>query len=265
MKLLKELKGKIFYWMRRTRARLLTNPVETSIFLNNFQSSLRDSRKYYERCFQKFHRGAPPVLRAHKKYFSEENRGYGEEAFHTMWYLLIERYKPLSFLEIGIYRGQILSLVSLLSRHFETDCTVAGISPLSPAGDSVSTYLKNLDYRADILANFTYFKLPEPELIKAYSQDPDAVDFITSRSWDMIYIDGNHDYEIVKLDWAVCSSAVKRGGLIILDDSGLGTAYKPTVFATAGHPGPSRVASEINEHEFEEILQVGHNRVFKKI
>jgi hypothetical protein len=37
------------------------------------------------------------------------------------------------------------------------------------------------------------------------------------------------------------------------------------VFATAGHPGPTRLAGEIDRKKFREILQVGHNRVFQKL
>jgi hypothetical protein len=266
MKSLKKLKGDIFHWFAgRTKARLISGKADPSIDLSDFQNSLSDPRRYYERAFQEFHHGIPAALREHRSYFNQENRGFGEEAFHTMWHLLIERYKPASFLEIGVYRGQVLSLVSLLSRHFGTECAVTGISPFSPAGDSVSTYLGNLDYQSDTLSNFRFFALPVPELLKAYSTDPEAVSLIASRSWDMIYIDGNHDYEIVKKDWAVCSAAVKQGGLVILDDSGLTTTYSPPIFATGGHPGPSKLASEINPAEFEEILQVGHNRVFKKL
>ena len=83
--------------------------------------------------------------------------------------------------------------------------------------------------------------------------------------WDIIYIDGNHDYDVVKADWALCSEAVAVGGLIVLDDSGLSTTYQPPAFATAGHPGPSKLAAEIDRSRYEEILQVGHNRVFRRL
>jgi hypothetical protein len=128
----------------------------------------------------------------------------------------------------------------------------------------VSKYRTDLDYRSDTLLNFAHFSLTEPELLKAYSTDPDAVKVIKSTEWDMIYIDGNHDYEIVLKDWEVCAASVKPGGIIILDDSGLSTSYRPPAFATGGHPGPSRLASEIDSSLFREILQVGHNRVFQK-
>jgi predicted O-methyltransferase YrrM len=89
---------------------------------------------------------------------------------------------------------------------------------------------------------------------------------IASRNWACIYIDGNHDYEIARQDWELCSEHLRPGGLIVLDDSGLTTSYVPHAhLATGGHPGPSRLTQEIDRARFREILQVGHNRVFQKI
>jgi hypothetical protein len=203
-------------------------------------------------------------LRNHRKYFAEAGRGFGEEAFHVLWHLLSHELRPLEFLEIGVYRGQVLSLVSLLQRRLGLQGRVTGISPFLPAGDSVSQYRKDIDYLEDTLANFEHFGLPRPELLKAFSTDAEARDRVWSRPWDLIYIDGNHDDEVVRADWELCAGQVRPGGMIVLDDSGLTTSYEPPAFATKGHPGPSRLASELDRVRFEEVLQVGHNRVFQK-
>ncbi|QTN32171.1 class I SAM-dependent methyltransferase [Akkermansiaceae bacterium] len=265
MKILKNLKG---FWLRaksdKSRRQLLkVAPGETN-YTSDFKFAVKNPTAYYETSFREFHRSLPAELRKHRQYFQENQRGYGEDAFHVMWWNLIRRFKPQNFLEIGIYRGQTISLVSLITKMEGISCEVHGISPFSSVGDSVSDYLRGIDYLEDTLKNFHHFSLPSPELLKAYSTDDEAVNLIRSRSWDIIYIDGNHDYEIVKADWAVCSEAVETGGLIVLDDSGLTTGYRPPAFATGGHPGPSRLASEIDASRFEEILQVGHNRVFQK-
>jgi hypothetical protein len=155
--------------------------------------------------------------------------------------------------------------MTLLARRDNVPCDVHGISPFSSAGDSVSRYKRSIDYYSDTLRNFDAFGLPHPKLLKAYSTDKEAKDLISSRSWDLIYIDGNHDYEVAKADWQICASHLAPRGLIVLDDSGLSSSYRPPIFATGGHPGPSKVAEEIRREEFQEILQVGHNRVFQKI
>jgi hypothetical protein len=122
-----------------------------------------------------------------------------------------------------------------------------------------------VDYHADTVKNFAYFCLPTPALMKAYSTDPSAQGLIESRLWSAIYIDGNHDYEVARHDWELCTAHLQPGGIVVLDDAGLTTSYHPPLFATGGHPGPSRVAQEIDRRQFLEILQVGHNRVFQKI
>jgi hypothetical protein len=181
-----------------------------------------------------------------------------------MWFLLFQEFRPAAFLEIGVYRGQTLSLAAMLQKRDGMPENVTGISPFEPVGDTVSRYHEGTDYLSDTLKNFEFFSLSKPRLLKAYSTDKTAVEFIGSRLWDCIYIDGNHDYEVAKADWRVCAANVKPGGLIVLDDSGLNTNYHPQIFATGGHPGPSQVAHEISPRDFHEILQVGHNRVFQK-
>jgi Methyltransferase domain len=249
----------------QSQAAVLSKDSDPSVPPEDFALSLKRPTDYYIRLHQAFHRELPDELRKHRDYFRLEKRGFGEDAFHAMWQLLLHRFRPRHFLEIGVYRGQVLSLVSLISKLENLGCEVTGVSPFSPAGDSVSEYLVNLDYMADTLHHFEHFGLPRPTLLKAYSTDPDAVQLISSSRWDMIYIDGNHDYEIVVRDWALCTEALETGGIVVLDDSGLTSSYKPPVFATGGHPGPSRLASEIDLRKFEEILQVGHNRVFTKL
>jgi hypothetical protein len=182
-----------------------------------------------------------------------------------MWWLIFNRFKPQSFLEIGVYRGQTISLASFLQRQLSISGTVAGVSPFTAAGDSVSRYKGGIDYLEDTKANFAHFRLPEPMLFPAYSTAPEAVEFIRSRLWDCIYIDGNHEYEVALSDWKVCAENVKLGGLVVLDDASLGTNYQPPIFATGGHPGPSRVAAEIDPSKFKEVLRVGHNRVFQRL
>ncbi len=262
----RRVKGRIHQWrVNRMRKRLLRPEAERRLDPEDFDAALRDPTSYYVRAFQDFHRTLPEALREHRRYFSEEKRGFGEDAFHMMWWRVIRHFRPKNFLEIGVYRGQTLSLVSLIARMENLDCRVAGISPFTSAGDSVSRYLDQLDYHKDTLCNFRHFKLSEPRLIRAFSTDPAALEIIRSEPWDCIYIDGNHDYEIVQADWSVCSKAAAPGGLIVLDDAGLTTDYQPPIFATKGHPGPSQLAVEIDRNQFREILQVGHNRVFQKI
>ena len=206
----------------------------------------------------------PGIIKKHRLYFSKKNRGYGENAFHKMWEHIFKKYKPLNILEIGVFRGQTLSLFLLLSDYFNLKSNVYGISPLENIGDSVSDY-PNLNYREDILKNTRRFSSKNYFILDEYSTSIKAINFISSKKWDLIYIDGNHDYEVVKIDFNNCYNNLKIGGLIVLDDSALFTNYRPPFYSNSGHPGPSKVANEIDLNNLKEVLSVGHNRVFQKI
>ncbi len=208
---------------------------------------------------------APSLVRDHRQYFSKNMRGYGEDALHSMWWTLLREYKPKLALEIGVYRGQVITLWGIISKLNGFDCEIHGISPFSPAGDQVSVYLSDLDYLQDTLISNKHFELPDPNFIKAYSTDEAAIKHINSRKWDLIYIDGNHDYEVALADYSLCKDALADGGILVMDDSSLYTDFKPPAFSFAGHPGPSRVVQERAMREMHFLGGVGHNNIFTKI
>lgn len=230
--------------------------------LNNKYPNKRQLYLYFHHFFWNI---APKYIREHREYFKLNSRGFGEDAFHAMWYKIFKEYKPKVILEIGVYRGQTLSLFSILSKYFNIDSEIHAISPFTPAGDSVSFYLKNLNYFEDLKANFRFFDLPLPIIHKGFSTDQEIIDSLLSTKFDLIYIDGNHDYKIVKHDFEVYNKMLNINGLIVFDDASLYTDYKPSSYSSAGHNGPSRVTNEISRSGFNEILAVGHNRVFQKI
>jgi len=233
--------------------------------LNSFRNDYPTLNQQYDYFHQYFWNKSPAWLKAHRDYFKKDFRGYGEDAFHAMWYILFKEFAPKKALEIGVYRGQVVSLWALLSDQLGTNTEISAISPFSPAGDDVSVYLKNIDYYQDVVKNYAVFSKTTPSFNKGYSTDQNMIELIKSQSWDLIYIDGNHDYEIVKKDFEVCSQSLIKNGLIVLDDASLYTGYKPSGYSTAGHPGPSKIAQEIDPAKFVEILAVGHNRVFQRV
>lgn len=230
--------------------------------VNHFFPSFNEKYRYFHHYFWNI---SPNWLKDHRKYFSKNRRAFGEDAFHSMWYFIFKEFLPKRVLEIGVYRGSTLSLFSLLSRKFNTPCEVHGISPFTSEGDSVSKYLKNIDYYNDVIKNFDFFKLTPPILHKGFSTDLKMVDFIKSKKWDLIFIDGNHDYNVVSHDFNLCSDQLNKGGIIVFDDASLYTNFEPPFYSSSGHPGPSKVVSEIDKNIFEEIITVGHNRVFRKL
>ena len=226
----------------------------------NLTQKLRHRNDWYEYFDNHFENILGEVLKSHRSYFSINGRGFGENAFHSMWYQIFREYRPREILEIGVYRGQTISLFSILSRLFELDSNIFGITPLSSGNDEVSRYLDNIDYAKDIETHFKYFKLPPATILKAYSTDTEAIDLIDSKIWDLIYIDGSHDFDIVKKDYEVCKRNLARNGLLVFDDSSL---YFDFDKSFKGHPGPSRLVKEVVSNEMDLIIGVGHNNVFK--
>lgn len=236
--------------------------VDISLQLVNEKfNSLEEQYMFFHHSF--WHK-LPESLRNHRDYFKHERRGFGEDAFHAMWYKLINEYKPKSMLEIGVYRGQVISLWALVAKELNMTCEIHGISPFTSAGDEVSAYMSNINYYEDVINNFDHFSLSLPMLHKGLSTDTEMIDVIKSKKWDFIYIDGSHDYDVVKNDFDVCSSMLSSNGIIILDDSAFYNGFKPPAYSSVGHSGPSKLADEIDKDVFKEVIAVGHNRVFQK-
>lgn len=211
-----------------------------------------------------FNYKCPQIIRNHRMYFEKDFRGFGEDAFHAAWWLLFSEFKPRYMLEIGVYRGQVISLWALIGRQIGYKVSIHGISPFSPLADSVSTYLQDFDYKSDILNTFSYWKLDSPTLIQALSSDPKAVSHIKNNIWDIIYIDGSHDFNVVLADYKLCYKHLKIGGILVIDDASLDIDFKPPRFSFSGHPGPSRVAREYADKEMKFLGAVGHINIYQK-
>lgn len=205
---------------------------------------------------------APAWLREHREFFRAEKRGFGEDAIHAMWYLLVSEVRPASFLEIGVYRGQVLSLVKLVAHHESFPCSVLGISPFAAVGDSVSEY-GDFDYEREVREFCRRFGTPlaQHELLRALSTDENAVRAVRNRKWDIGYIDGSHEYEIARSDFDLVSASLTQRGLVVLDDAGLYSGYRPRSFSFAGHAGPSRILEQEKARGARIVIQAGHNVV----
>tara|TARA_Y100000589_G_C27088009_1_gene602617 strand:- start:114 stop:950 length:837 start_codon:yes stop_codon:yes gene_type:complete len=206
----------------------------------------------------------PKSIKHHRFYFSKEKRGFGEDSFHVLWYLLLDEFKPKEILEIGVYRGQVLTLWSLISKELEIKTNIFGLSPLKNIEDSVSSYI-DIDYEKDIKLHCKEFNIGLPTIVKEYSNSKNGMDFIKSKKWDLIYIDGNHDYEVVKEDFFNSYYSLAQNGIIVMDDSSLYLNFKNRKGSFKGHPGPSRVCSEFARRKMLHIGTVGHNNIFQKL
>jgi len=269
-------------WLRRKLSRFI-DPVQYRVNIGRYKRMIKPQKKYdidlsfteavkmfpgrndlYAYMLHYFANVGPDPIRVHRKYNNLTSKGLGEDAFHAMWWLLIREFKPANCLEIGVYRGQIISLWTMIAEVLGCDINVSGISPFEPVGDTTSRYCEEYDYLKDTLETFDHFGLKHPTLIKGLSQDKVSLEYLRSKKWDLIYIDGSHDYEDVKKDYYECVKNLNAGGFVVFDDSSIYTDYDPKGFSFKGWEGPSRVVSEIVMKEMEFLGGVGHVNVFRK-
>ena len=100
-------------------------------------------------------------------------------------------------------------------------------------------------YYQDVINNFQNFDLKEPILIRDISTGSQSLDVSNQKADSVIYIDGSHDYEIVKEDAENSISNIKKNGLLVFDDSSLFFDYNVPKDSFKGHPGPSKVVNEL--------------------
>src|SRR5208283_3310460 len=112
-------------WKQRRAQRELLRRfrgLSNEITCSQWTASLDNPTRFYERCFHYFHTQLPEPLRNHRTFFETGGRGFGERSFHVMWFLLFREFAPQNFLEIGVFRGQTLSLAALLARQLRFRC-----------------------------------------------------------------------------------------------------------------------------------------------
>lgn len=220
----------------------------------------------YSSMFYYFHKFLGKDLKRLRGYFNSEFRGFGEDAFFSMWYFIFKTYKPKNILEIGVYRGQSLALFQLLSDQNNIKASITGVSPFTNIGDEYSEYLE-IDYVDDIKKNFKQFNLKLPNLVQGFSQDEKIIEFIKSRKWDLIYVDGSHDYNIVINDLKLSADNLNKGGVLAIDDSNNGKNFnfeliqkKFDILSSDGHQGPTSALEKLlqDREDLKKIISVGH-------
>lgn len=87
-------------------------------------------------------------LKAHRDWVEQNSWGYGHRAFHYMWYLLLKddvlaRHSP-SMLEIGVYKGQVISLWALIAQQLSSPVKITAISPFEGSKPWFALRLKML-------------------------------------------------------------------------------------------------------------------------
>ena len=194
--------------------------------------------------------------------------GFGEVSFTWSWKILVDTLPDnFKFLEIGVYQGRVLSQVGMLAKKINKRCTIIGVTPLSTDGDKYSKYI-DLNYLETIQRNFKKLNntIANLKIIKGFSQNKDVIECVSKQEkYNMIFIDGSHDYEDVVHDILTYSKLLIIGGYLVLDDASL--YLNDSYGQFLGHPDVSKACKDYleNNQNFEEMYAVGHNRVWIKI
>ena len=103
-------------------------------------------------------------------------------------------------------------------------------------------------------------------ITKGFSQNDQVIQIATQYElYDIIYIDGCHDYENVVFDITTYSKMLKEGGYLILDDASslLEGAYGEFL----GHYDVGKAIIDVleNDNNYKQLYVVGHNRIWKKM
>lgn len=225
--------------------------------IKEVQSIWRDTPEAHKLINESFTEkvNADSKLKAYRDWIEEKIFGFGERSFLWMWKLLIDEIPMPEFLEIGVFRGQILGLIRMLSPK----ASITGITPLDNTGGHWES-----DYAADIKLLHSTFKLKQPKIIKGLSTDETVLAEAGKKEYDIIYIDGGHDYQTARHDVYRYSSFVKVGGYLVIDDAGNKFNMPDGYFK--GIEAVSKAVDELLPNEYyKELFNVVHNRVFRRV
>jgi hypothetical protein len=231
------------------------------------------------------------VLAGHRNYIEENKLGFGDRAFHYMWYLLLRhlietRQRP-RLLEIGVYKGQVISLWTLIGKSLGSEVHIECITPLSGNLASQNKFIEFFrvlfskkfredkaagnfytddDYYDIIRSLFEKFQLNIRDVIfhKGLSSDYNVLQELANKEFDLVYIDGDHTRSAVEQDIKNYSTKLSRGGFLVMDDASCYLPGGENKEYWKGHLSVSQACEIIPALGFDNVLNVGHNRIYRK-
>lgn len=202
-----------------------------------------------------------PDLKAHRDWTEQNIFGFGERSFLWLHKLLVDEMpENFTFMEIGVFRGAILSLYQMLADAGAKKVIRYGVTPLDSTGGHWES-----DYRQDIQTIHDQFNLNKDYVIfEGLSTDPEII----KRAGyvgplDILYIDGGHTEEIVRSDLKHYLPLVKSGGYLVIDDC-CNEMKMPFGYFQGIEPVTRAVNEVLPNEEFEFMFSVVHNKVFRK-
>jgi hypothetical protein len=203
-------------------------------------------------------------LNEHRTWVETNIFGFGERAFPWLWHLVVQELpKSFTFLEIGVFKGQTLSLVKLLADMQGKKVKRYGVTPLSSEGGVWES-----DYRKDIETIHDQFKITKDyTLLEGLSEDPAIIERAKKLKLDVLYIDGGHEERHITNDIEQYSPLVKPGGFMVIDDCcnsfGMPWGYFQGIEAVT-RVADKKLPPVTPSEEWEFVFSVVHNRVYRR-
>jgi hypothetical protein len=234
--------------------------------LHDYAKEWKDAPEYHKEINDTFigYVNDNPKLIEHRLWVKSNHFGFGEDSFHWLHKLIVDEMpNDFKFLEVGIFRSQVLSLYKLLSDMSSKKVKRYGVSPM----DSSDGHWDS-DYFADAVTIHQQFNLKKDYTIyHGSSTDENIIEKAKSTApYDILYIDGSHKYEDVVSDLAHYPQMIKQGGYLLIDDA-CNDMNQPWGFFQGIEPVTRAVLEwEKTEtgQEFEFVFNVVHNRLYRR-
>jgi FkbM family methyltransferase len=209
-----------------------------------------------------------PQLKTHRDLIEESQQrfnmiyGHGNRSLHWFWKLVVDELSSdAKVLEIGVYKGQILSLWQLLGSMSGKRLHIFGVSPLV---DPEFSPVNRGPYIFNLFRQFG-LDLSDTHILDARSQDARAVTNLKSYGpYQLVYVDGDHSYEATVADIETYGDLVQTNGFLVVDDCCDYKQLPPGMFKGIQSVSAAVRDTLETDSRFIEILTVGHVRIWQR-
>lgn len=234
--------------------------------LNDYSKEWQDTPEYHSLIHDTFigYVNDNPKLKAHRDFIEGNAFGFGERSFGWLHKLIVDEMPDeFKFLEVGVFRGQTLSLYKLLADMAKKKVQRFGVSPM----DSSDGHWES-DYFYDVAKLHQHFNLKKDySIYHGSSTDAKIIGkAIDTEPYDILYIDGSHKYEDVVSDLKYYPQMVMSGGYLLIDDACNDMKQKFGFFQGIDAVTQAVLEWEKTEmgREFEFVFNVVHNRLYRR-
>ena len=235
---------------------------------DNLAVSYRNTVEWHKWAYEDFDFKARNTswLFDHREWVVKNFWGMGDTCHWWMWKLMIDQLAGgFKILEVGVYRGSILSLIPWIALHPYKEGYTYGVTPLKPTTDDYETYAESPNgYQADIAYACRHWgNNAQPQLMTGMSYDPSIVaDARMYGPFDIVYIDGGHTYECVAMDIFNYVPLVKKGGFLVMDDASWYLNFEPQIWR--GYESVGMAIQDYLEKIYHprHLFAIGHNRIW---